>query len=377
MNSETLTWTWFSTGDALFPAMLEAIGKARRSVRLETYIFGAAGIGQRFLEELTAAARRGVSVRVLVDGFGSSGLPGGFWHPLTAAGGDVRVFNPIRFDRFGIRDHRKLMVCDDEVAFVGGFNIGAEYEGDGVTRGWRDVGLRLTGPLAAALGRTFDRMATVAAFRRKPFARLRRAQEKRLIRSCGCEIILGGPGRGGSPLLRSLRRDLARARSVRIMVAYFMPTRRLWRGLVSAARRRAEVQLILPGRSDVALSKLATESLYGRLLRVGVRIHEYQPQMLHGKLFILDDAVYVGSANLDPRSLRLNYELMVRIEDAGVAEAARGVFQECLRHGREVNRKRWKLGRSLWTKFKQRVAHLILARLDPWIALSQWRALPD
>jgi cardiolipin synthase len=377
LNAETLAWTWYATGDAWFPAMLEAIGQARRSVRLETYIFGAAGIGLRVLEELTAAARRGVSVRVLVDGFGSGGLPGGFWQPLTAAGGDARVFNPIRFDRFGIRDHRKLMVCDDAVAFVGGFNIGPEYEGDGVTRGWRDVGLRLTGPPAAALGHAFDRMAAAAAFRRKPFARLRRAQEKRLIRSCGCEIILGGPGRGGSPLLRALRRDLARAHSVSIMVAYFLPTRRLWRGMMRAARRGADVRLLLPGRSDVTLSKLATESLYGRLLRAGVRIHEYQPRMLHGKLFILDDAVYVGSANLDPRSLRLNYELMVRIEAADVAEAARGVFEECLRHGRGVDRKRWKRGRSLWTRFKQRAAHLILARLDPWIALSQWRALPD
>jgi cardiolipin synthase len=370
-------FTWYSEGDRLFADMLAAVAVARLSVRLETYIFEAAGIGIRMRDSLAAAARRGVRVRVLVDGFGSSALPTDFWDPLREAGGEARVFNPLRLDRMGIRDHRKLLVCDDDVAFVGGYNIAPNYEGDGVQKGWRDVALCVEGPLAAALGATFDRMVEIAAFRRKSFVRLRRAEEKRILDACDCEVILSGPGRGGSPLVRSLRRDLAGARSAQIMVAYFLPTRRLWRALTHAARRGAAVELILPGKSDVALSKLATESLYRRLLRAGAQVFEYQSQMLHGKLFIIGDAVYVGSSNLDPRSLRLNYEIMVRLEGRDVAAAARAVFAECRGHCIEVQPAQWRRQRSPWTRLKQRFAHFVMARLDPWIARTQWRALPD
>lgn len=367
----------YAEGDTFFAAMLAAIAAARVSVRLETYIFEAAGIGLRIRDGLTEAARRGVRVRVLVDAFGSSALTAAFWDPLRDAGGEVRVFNPLRLSRLGIRDHRKLTVCDDTVAFVGGFNIAPTYEGDGVSLGWRDVAVRVEGPLARVLGSTFDRLYTMAAFRRKLFMRLRRSQEKRAVESCGCEVLLGGPGRGGSPLLKALRRDLARARSVRIMVAYFLPTRRLRRALTRAARRGAEVELILPGKSDVALSKLATESLYRRLLRAGVRILEYQPQMLHGKVFVVDDVVYVGSSNLDPRSLRLNYELTLRLEGREIAAAARRVLADCAAHGQPVDRQLWRRERTLWTRVKQRFAHFVMARLDPWLALAQWRSLPD
>ncbi len=372
-----LAWTWYSTGDSFFPAVLEALSLARVSILLETYIFDASGIGLRLRDTLTAAAHRGVTVRVLVDGFGSRTLASTFWEPLLKAGGQVRIFNPLRPGRWGIRDHRKLLVCDNTTAFIGGFNIAPEYEGDGITRGWRDIALRVTGSLAAALARTFDRMFATAAFERKAFARLRRLEEKRIIRDCGCEVILSGPGRGASPLAKALRHDLAQARSVRIMVAYFLPSRRLWRSLTRAARRGATVELIVPSRSDVPLSKLATESLYRRLLRAGVRIFEYQPQMLHGKLFLLDNAVYVGSSNLDPRSLRVNYELMVRNQDHDMALAAQALLAETLRSCREFTRSDWRRQRSFWTRMKQRFAHFLMARLDPWIALSQWRTLPD
>lgn len=372
-----LTWTWFSEGDRLFATMLEEIADAQFSVELETYIFEAAGIGVRIRDALAAAARRGAHVRVLVDGFGSSALSSSFWKPLRDAGGAIRVFNPPRVARFGIRDHRKLLVCDDKVAFVGGYNFAPNYEGDGVQRGWRDVALRVSGPLAGALRKTFDRLYAVAAFRHKPLVRFRPSDQKRVVGACGCEILLSGPGRGGSPLLRALRRDLKNARSVQILVAYFLPTRRLRLALTRAARRGGSVELILPGKSDMALSKLAAQSLYRRLLRARVRVFEYQPQMLHGKLFMIDNAVYVGSSNLDPRSLRVNYELMLRLEGPEVAAAARAVFEDCRQHCREVHFGQWRRQRSLWTRLKQRWAHFVLARLDPWIALSQWKALPD
>ncbi len=370
-------WKWLRTGDDMFPAMLAAIDAARQSVSLESYIFSNAGPGLRFRDALTRAAARGVRVRVLVDAAGSLSLPDGFWAPLRTAGGAAKFFNPIALQRFGIRNHRKLLACDDRVAFVGGFNIAPEYEGDGVARGWCDLGLRVEGPLVAELARSFDEMFGRADFRHKPFIRLRRAALKRAVGDVQQTLLLSGPGRGRNPIQRALRADLHRAQSVQIMVAYFLPTRGFRRDVARVARRGGTAQLLLPGRSDVALSQLAGQSLYRRFLQAGVAVFEYQPQILHAKLFIVDDVVYVGSANLDPRSLGINYELMVRFEDAPMAREAREIFGAALRHCRPVELEAWQTSRSLWTRFKQRWAHFILARIDPFVARRQWRALPD
>jgi len=369
--------TWYAEGQTFFAAMRAAIAAARTRVRLETYIYEAAGVGGHILAELVAAARRGVQVNVLVDAFGSSALPGSFWDDLRAAGGVVRVFNPVRFNRFGIRNHRKLLVCDAAVALVGGFNIATNYEGDGVTRGWRDVAVQLIGPLVVALGTTFDRLFTQAPFEHKRWLRFRRLGEKLALNTCGCQLLLGGPGRGSSPLERALWLDLQHAVQAQLMVAYFLPSRRLRLALTRTARRGGVVELMLPGKSDIALSKLAAESFYRRLLGAGIRIVEYQPQILHAKLFIIGNAVYIGSSNLDPRSLKLNYELMVRLEDPAVAAVARGLFATCRTYCREVTPAEWRQARSLWTRLKQRFARFVLARLDPWISLAQWRSLSD
>ncbi len=130
---------WLSDGREIFPAMLDAIRAARASVRLETYIYTDGRLGREFLTELLAAAKRGVYVHVLVDSFGSWLLPDDFFLTLQAAGGEMRYFNPLRLSRWGVRDHRKLLICDDTAVFVGGFNIADEYDGDGVTRGWCDL----------------------------------------------------------------------------------------------------------------------------------------------------------------------------------------------------------------------------------------------
>ena len=126
---EEANCNWLCTGDEVFPAMLAAIDAAQSAVCLEMYIFGPGTLGERFREALVRASRRGVQVRVLIDAFGSYNLPTGFWSVLQQAGGEVRLFNPIALNRLGLRNHRKLLVCDRAVAFVGGFNIAAEYRG--------------------------------------------------------------------------------------------------------------------------------------------------------------------------------------------------------------------------------------------------------
>jgi len=164
---------------------------------------------------------------------------------------------------------------------------------------------------------------------------------------------------------------------VQIIEAYFLPTWRIRRSLARVARRGGSTRLILAGKTDVALSQLAGRSVYRRLLNAGVAIHEYEPQVLHAKLLILDEAVYVGSANLDPRSLSINYELMVRFANPQMAGEARALFAETLKRSRQIDLETWKRSRGFWTRLKERWAYFLLVRVDPHVARRQWRSLPD
>ncbi len=365
------------TGDEAFAAMLNAIAAARESVRLEVYIFKPGPLAEKFLSALTAARERGARVQVLVDAWGSLAMDAAFWQPLQRAGGEFRWFNPPSLKRGQFRDHRKTLVCDDRVALIGGFNIMPECEGDGVTRGWRDLGLAITGPLVADLAAAFDEMFALAEFRHKHFMRLRRTKAAKAVRQNHAELLLSGPGRGFHPIKRALNRDFARAASLQIIAAYFLPSWRMRRQLIRLARRGGRVQLILAARSDVPLMQLAGQGLYHRLLRAGVEIYEYQPQILHAKLIIADDAVYLGSANLDTRSLNINYELLVRAEDAPLREEARGFFNQCLALSRRIEPVAWRKSCTLWMRLKQRLAYFVLARMDPYVARWQLRLLRE
>ena len=368
---------WLTTGSEIFSEMLKAIDAARKSVRLETFIYSADSVGERFRDALIRACQRGVQVCVLVDAIGSYRLPGNFLDPIKTTGGEVRFFNPVSLERFAVRNHRKLLVCDEQTGFVGGFNISADHEGDGIARGWRDVGVKLEGKLAGQLAETFDEMFALAEFRHKRFMRFRKFVAKKILGAPQARLLLSGPGRGTSPIKRALKKDLQHARSVRIMVAYFLPSWRLRRALTQVARRGGRVQLILPGKSDVLVSQLAGQSLYRRLLRAGVEIYEYQPQILHAKLIVIDDAVYVGSANMDVRSLRINYELMLRLHDAKLAAQADEIFERNLKNCKRIEPAAWQKARSLWRRLKQRWSYFLLARIDPYVTLRQLKMLRD
>ena len=377
MAESNSTFNWLCTGDEVFPAMLEAIDAATKSVCLEVYVYQDSPVGIRFREALVRAGKRGVGVRVLVDAVGSYFLPAHFLDPLRSAGGEVRQFNPVTLKRLIIRNHRKLLVCDGRVAFVGGFNIASEYEGDGVKSGWCDVGLKIEGALVAQLESSFDEMFGRAEFRHKRFMPLRKSNAKKVVALPKEQLLFSGPGRGRNPFKRALHADLKRAKNVQMIIAYFLPTWRLRRELMRVARRGGKVQLILAGKSDVLLSMLAAQGLYRRFLNGNIEIYEYQPQILHAKLMVVDDIVYLGSANLDTRSLRINYELMIRFENKTIAKEAREIFSKNLRHCHRVTPEEWLKSRSFWRKLKQRWAYFLLNHLDPYLARRQWRDLPE
>jgi cardiolipin synthase len=367
---------WLCTGREIFPAMLAALGAAQKSIRLETYIYSDGQLGRQFLAALLAAARRGVRVRVLVDAAGSWFLPDDFFQPLVAAGAEVRRFNPLHLWRFGVRDHRKLLVCDESVIFIGGFNVADEYDGDGVTRGWCDLGVRLENPaLAGELADSFEELFALSDFHRKPLLRLRAFKRKRKSPNSEGELLSIRPGLGASPFQTALYRDLAKARDVRIVSAYFLPTRRVRRDLLRVVRRGGRVQLLLAGKSDVPVSQMAARSMYHRLLKAGVEIYEYQPQILHAKLILCDGVAYAGSSNLDIRSLNLNYELMLRFTDKTAVAEAQEIFERVLKHSRKIELHSWRKTQTLWPRWKNHWAHFLLARVDPFVALRQFRTM--
>lgn len=363
---------WLFSGRKTFPAMLQAIDAARHSVRLESYIYSDGHLGRRFADALLAAAKRGVRVCVLVDGFGSWALPENYFDALIAAGANVRRFNRLTFWRFAIRDHRKLLVCDDQVAFVGGFNIADEYDGDGVTSGWCDLGARLENPeLIAELAASFDKLFEFAeSHHHQPFRRFR-TRRHNLFQ---CDSPLAPHHAKTISFPKLLCHDLVHARDICIVSAYFLPTYRIRRALIRVARNGGRVRLILAGRSDVYVSQLAARNLYPRLLQAGVEIYEYQPQILHAKMICAGPVTYIGSANLDIRSLRLNYELILRFSDKTIAAGANEIFDKILEHSHRIEPAAWKQTLTFWQRCKYRWATFLLTRVDPFVSLRQFRA---
>jgi cardiolipin synthase len=291
------------------------------------------------------------------------------------AGGEVSFFNPLSLSRIALRNHRKLLVCDNKVAFVSGFNISAHETGDGITHGWRDLGLRLSGPVVHDLTSSFERIFRVAHFRHSSLPRLRLRRPRFLNRTQDDSpipsLLASGPGGLENTIKLILQRDLQHARSIRIISAYFLPTRRIRKILIHASRQGWDVKIITAGKTDVAIARYAGRALYRRLLKAGVAIYEYNTQILHTKLIVADNTVYVGSANLDTRSLSINYELLVRIRDGHLAQEARDIFRDYLPHCQKIDPATWGQSRGWWEKLLERLSHFLLARLDFILASRQ------
>jgi cardiolipin synthase A/B len=365
---------WLHTGSDAFAAMIDCVDSARSSVRLEQYILMPSVAANALREALVRAVSRGLAVKILIDSFGSAQLPESWTHPLIEAGADLRRFNPRPFLTRTFRDHRKLLVCDQRRALFGGFNIAEEYDGDGIHRGWRDLGLLVEGPLAESLAASFDATFDLAPFHAEDIARYGHYLCGQTVPLDRFSVIASGPLCPRSMLRRTLQSDLRAARSVDIIAAYFAPSRQIRRLLRRVVRREGRVRLILPAKTDVAIARLASQRLYPSLLRRGVEIYEYQPQILHAKAIAIDDIVYLGSANLDIRSLRVNLEFMVRLPSPMLAAQLRDRFEEDLRRCERIPRD-WGKGRPLWQRILQYAAYLLLVRIDPYVARQRLRSL--
>ena len=353
-------------GRAAFAAMFDAIERARASVFLEMYIFADDATGREMRERLAAAARRGVRVMVLVDAWGSWKTPDLFWEPLRAAGAKVRLFRPMRRGLLPFRNHRKLLLVDDTVAWVGGMNVADEYrEGRRGRLPWRDFALVVEGPEAASLRRPFLRM-WVRADRPLLFRAIfrPRAPNDGTGDRARVSFFASGPGETGRLALQA-HRDVIRAavRRVDLAMGYFFPPGRILRELRRAIGRGVRVRLLVTRHSDVPAMRWAARGLYGRLLRMGVEVWEYLPAMLHAKLAVADDTLLVGSANLDLRSDRLNHEITAVVRDQGIAAAARREFEADLGRAQRVQLAAWGRRPTL-DKLRERLSYWLIARAD-------------
>lgn len=306
-------------GAQAYPRMLLAIAEARWSIHLEVYAFAPSEVGRRFVEALKEAVSRGVDVRVKLDGWGSARSARAVAAELRHAGCVAQIHNRLLaalVGRIG-RNHRKILLVDDAVAFVGGINIGDENLSDGTRLSWADLALEIRGPQCKRLGQ-----------------RIRHEPQSRVDSSL--EILLCGLG-GGWRLRRRYLRAFAEA-TERIDVAhgYFLPDRGVVRVITAAARRGVEVRLLLAGRSDIPFARAATRSLYRQLLKAGVHIHEWSESVLHAKVATVDGRrLLVGSFNLDPFSMA-NLEVLVQVDGAQVVTQAESWIHDHLTRCDEV-----------------------------------------
>ena len=374
---------WLATVDEGYAEMERCIDAATASIRLEMYILRELGPGNQLCAALARARQRNVQVWLLIDAFGSEDLRAAFLAPLRDAGVQVAIFNPQRLFRRTFRNHRKMLVVDGMEAVVGGFNIGPEYAGDGINQGWCDTGVWIHGPVARELEQSFDGMFALAPFNPRKVQRFRREQRHKgaagmahkVTGTSPVALLTNGPTIPRRLLRRAMSHDLRRAKDVAIASAYFLPSSHLRRMLYHVTRAAGRVRVLLAGQTDVPLARYAAERFYRRLFRRKVEIHEYQPQILHAKLVVIDDVVYVGSCNLDRRSLRINYELLLRLHWPELAADAREWFDRSLQHAPLVVPREWKAGRSLWRRLRSRLAWFLLARVDPLIARRGFRGI--
>jgi cardiolipin synthase len=342
-------------GDAIFPAMVQAIDGAKRTINLESYIFSDDQAGSLITNALLAARRRGVEVRVLIDGLG--GHPGSLLEEMKKAGIKAQIYGPIRLwnlHRIGRRTHRKILVVDGTICFTGGLGIEARWLGNARNpQEWRDTQVEATGPVAAQMQAIFGEDWTyqtgeiLAGNRFYPeIAPVGELRAQALKVSRGDE----------SSLAKMLYYVAIRSavKSIDIENAYFLPDGQVRQALVDAARRGVTVRIMIPGKhDDVALVRMASRSSYGELLQGGVKVYEYLHTMLHSKTAVVDGVLsIIGSINFDTRSMEKNAEESLAFYDRGFAAQVTAMFDDDVKNCREIDYQRWRR-RGLVARFDE------------------------
>jgi cardiolipin synthase len=340
----------FTEGDVCFASMLRAIAGARHHVHLEYYIWQPDRIGMRLRDALVERAQAGVEVRLLLDGIGAFSINNRFVAPLRAAGATIEWFNPVnplrgRFRRADFRTHRKILVVDGNIGFTGGINVdechGAEFrEG----RAWRDTHLRFEGTAVLALQRLFLEDWAFASERDAPVG-LPYLPRPHVVDVNGGDHLVQVVGSGPDTDVFAIHKLYFSAitsakKRVWITTPYFVPDEPILEAISTAAMRRVDVRIIVPRAGDSRLVTFAARSYFPELLRAGARIFEYEGRFIHAKTMVVDDDLaIVGTANLDNRSFRLNFEVIAAVYGTDLAARLADAFEADLACTREVQPK--------------------------------------
>ena len=350
-------------GPAAFASMFEAIAQARDHINIESYTIDAGGPGEELARLLVKRCADGVRVNLLFDSVGSLMTSADYFGGLRRAGVSLCEYNPVQRWRallgkaLHLRNHRKLMVIDGRIGFIGGMNISTVY-GSGSPSdepGWHDLHLRIEGPVVGRLQQLFtrhwQRHADVPMQSARYFPPLAAVGTQR-VSVAACDA-----GRRANPVYSALLGAIETARSrILLTTAYLVPPRRLLRGLIRAAERGVAVELLLPGKSDFWAPLHAGRSHYSALLRAGVRIHEHHHSLLHAKACVIDGVwSSVGSSNADWRSFVHNAEANVVVIDDDFGALLEAAFHEDVQRARHVDAERW-ARRSPWLRFKESMA---------------------
>lgn len=339
--------TVLRNGDRIFPAMLAAIDKAERSVDLMTYVYWKGDIAERFADCLSAAARRGVRVRLLIDAVGGLQIEKGLVDRMDEAGVHVEWFrkpwlnSPLKQNH---RCHRKVLVVDESIAFTGGVGIAEEWCGDARDETeWRDTHVQVRGPAVDGLVAAFAQ--NWAESGRELYDDDDRFPQQPQAGSAVIQVVRGSASIGWDDLQTTFRVMLDSAQErLRLATAYFAPDEFFLDRLCAAARRGVEVDVLLPGpHADKRVCQLASEAAYDRLVTCGVRVWTFQPAMMHAKIMIVDGmAALVGSSNFNRRSLDHDEEVLLVVLDTEVTQLLEGHFDADLERSEEIDLTRWR-----------------------------------
>ncbi|HUL30941.1 MAG TPA: phospholipase D-like domain-containing protein [Thermodesulfobacteriota bacterium] len=354
-----------------FQTIFDAVNGAQKIVCLQFYIFKNDETGTALSELLKQKSRAGVKVYVLYDHFGSFGTPRSFWKEMRRAGVEIRASHPFRWTapfNYVHRDHRKLIVIDSTKAFTGGLNIANEYSGFHFrkrSRGWRDTGILVEGPIVKELFDTFKKSwATWGGEKILFVGASEKTGDKTAAESIPALPIFVYSGKGRRRMRNLLRYSIDHSQtSILLTTAYFIPSRRLIEKLESSVKRGVKVKLLVPGRSDIPAASYAGRAFFSRLLKAGIEIHTYLGKMLHAKTYLFDGCwSVIGSTNLDYQSFRYNDEGNIGILDRSFASQMTQVFEEDLRYSVRIDEETWRK-RSLGEKIKEHFFALFRKRL--------------
>lgn len=345
-----------NNGDEFYPAMLQAVEEAEKSITIEAYIYWAGDIGMRFAQALSGRAKAGVKVKILLDAVGSSTIGKEILKTLEDGGCEVKWYNPVRWTtvgRFNNRTHRKSLIIDGRIAFTGGAGIADHWTGHAQdSKHWRDVMMRIEGPGAIPLqtGVTQNWLNTTGELISGPayFPEIERCGP------CAAQTILSSPENGSSAARIMYYLSIVSAREkIYIANAYFVPDNTAIDILIDAKRRGVDVKIMVPGdHNDMWVARQGSIHLYGQLLEVGIEIYEYEPTMLHQKVMIIDSAwLTVGTTNFDNRSFALNEESNVCLLDCAVARDLERSFLEDLKLCTRIDLDAWRR-RGIVTRVK-------------------------